>query len=195
MLGAFEYELTQDRQALPISLADAKSFLKITSTAEDAIITTMIGAAADFFEDFTNKILITKQFRTYRDYYHCDGIELRRGNFQSIEDVSLLNNGTWSAYDFAANLTERQRQPYGWFILKNGAASLSTNASAAGIRIDFKAGWGDASSDLPADVILLLLQLTAFMYENRGDCAAETLPGMVLTGLKKHRIYDLNGRL
>lgn len=47
----------------PVSLAEAKGFLKVDDTAEDGLITTLIGAARLHVEGVTGRALLAQSWR------------------------------------------------------------------------------------------------------------------------------------
>lgn len=202
LMQAYEYIVTTPRLAPALDIDEAKVYLKVTNTVEDTLIAMLIEAVADLFEDCTNLILVTTAFQTFRDagsdlglnYGRTTGgfnFELRRGNFQSLTAVNFLLDGTFTAYDFAANLTQTRRQPYACFVPKVNVATPLPDANPANVRIDFLAGFGDSDSDIPAGIQMLLQQMLMFFYQNRGDCSKEALPEMIVSQLDKYRLRSI----
>jgi uncharacterized phiE125 gp8 family phage protein len=190
---AKEYQISTPRAELPVSLATAKSFMKVSSNSEDTLITMLIGAATNMFERFTNRVVITTSFTTYRTDDFC--FELRRGDFQSLTSVEYLVEGTLTAYDFAAKLVQTQRQPYALFVPKNSGTDPIPDDHEANIKIVFVAGMADDEDGTPADVKLIILQLVAFLYENRADCSEEKIPDMLKEQMEIFKLRSLGGRL
>jgi uncharacterized phiE125 gp8 family phage protein len=58
------------------------------------------------------------------------------------------------------------------------------------VAIAFTAGYGDAGDDVPAGYRQAILELIAFLYENRGEAPAE-LPLDVLALLAPFRLFHL----
>ncbi|MEQ1619683.1 MAG: head-tail connector protein, partial [Terricaulis sp.] len=58
----------------PITLAEAKLFLRIDQTAEDPLITTLIAAAREAVEVACGRALITRRVRESLDIWRRDSI-------------------------------------------------------------------------------------------------------------------------
>lgn len=191
MNNAFKYEVETPRLEPAVTLATVKTWLKVTTTSEDAIINTLIDAATTEFERYTNLILVTTEFKTYRNSSFC--FELRRGNFQSLTTVKYLLDSVWTTFDFAANLVQTQQQPYALYVSKENSSDPIPDNQPANVEIVFKAGYGDSESDVPGSIQLLLMQMIAFFYENRGDCSAEALPEMIKNSLNNYKLRSIGG--
>ena len=50
--------------ATPITLAEAKTFLRIDTSDDDTLINTLIGAARDYFEEYTEE-------QQYKQHLNC----------------------------------------------------------------------------------------------------------------------------
>ena len=61
------YALVAAPAAMPVTLADAKAHLRVTSDAEDDMITGLIAAATHYLERDTGQALIDQQWRAWFD--------------------------------------------------------------------------------------------------------------------------------
>jgi uncharacterized phiE125 gp8 family phage protein len=57
------------------------------------------------------------------------------------------------------------------------------------IAVEFTVGYGDAASDVPAPIVEAILEIIAFLYENRGEAPAE-LPLDALALLAPYRVIN-----
>jgi len=165
--GNFRYkEIGTTSTELPVSLAEVKAYLKIDSAVEDALITSLIQTAGLCFEAMTGVILITKSFLTKRIIW--DNYQLRR---RFISDIILryYNSEDTLTVVLPSEYDIYEENAYD-ILITNLSKSLSTNKTQP-IEIEFKAGFGDDSSFIPANIKIALMQHIASMYENRGDCA------------------------
>lgn len=166
--GNFPYEITAEVDALAVSLDEVKAQLKITGTDEDVFLTSLIKTASLFFESFTKQTLITKTYKTYRTIW--DIFQLRRCPLQSIVSIKY--------YDTDAVLQTLDSSDY--YIVKDnffGKICFDEDFELPSLRnrpqqieIEFKSGFGDDDTSIPADIQQGLLEHIAYMYENRGDC-------------------------
>lgn len=96
----------------PVSLADMKSFLKISNTAEDSLIQTLINSATEFGEKYTGRDFRIKTWRllldsflslsdTYsafrqyddRHFVFTDHIKIERDPVTTVSDIKRLVDG------------------------------------------------------------------------------------------------------
>lgn len=192
--GNFPYEITAEVDALPVSLVNAKLQLRITGITEDAFITSLIKTASLFFEAFTKKTLITKTYKTYRNIWDC--FQLRRCPLQSISSIKYNDeDGDLQTLDSGD-----------YYIIKDNAFSKigftddfetpTLRNRPQQIEIIFKAGFGDADTDIPKDIQQGLLEHISYMYENRGDCVDDScsnisIPNSTKLAYRKYKIQEV----
>jgi len=174
---AWEYEkLTDNSTILPVDLAELKLYMKVDGTAEDALITSMLKAAEDWFERFTNQTLLTMQFKTFRDHFG-NALELRRSPFVSLDLIEFLNKGVLTGVDLTDLITTRQ-QPYRQISVKEEVQlPFDVDIQRSAVEITFTAGFGATEAAIPIGIKEILKSLTLFYYENRGDCGGPCAAG------------------
>lgn len=160
--------------AEPVTLAEAKLFLRVDTSADDAGITAMIAAARLAFERETGLVLLNQDWEWTLDRFPDPGLEGRRtlelplAPVAEIQEFLVRDNAgaetdipsTDYVLDVAAalpRLVERGRNLW-----------PRPQASASGVRLAFTAGFGASASDVPADIRQALLELVAHAYERRG---------------------------
>lgn len=152
----------------PVSLAEAKLFLRIDQNAEDDLITTLIVAAREAVEAGCGRALIKRRVRESLDIWRRDsvgGAVLGLGPVSSVVTVRLLaTNGAQSVID-----PDRYRLEgsYDRPRLVFEAGVPATLRSAGGIEIEYDAGYAEDASDLPVALRLSVLQIIAALYEAR----------------------------
>lgn len=189
----YVYDIIEAPVNLALDLAEVKLFLKIDDTSEDSLLTMLIKAASNEFENFTNRILITTKFRTYRDNF-CQ-FELRKGNFQELTLMEYFSNDAWNTYDYVNNLAEIQRAPYAQFKEKDDVAANIVLDEPSQVKIEFTAGYGDDSTDIPAEIQLILMELVLFLYANRGDCADEDYPNFLKSKMDRYKLRSISAQM
>lgn len=171
---AYSYEKISGSVLLPQTFLDAiKNYLKIDTsvTADDDLIIDMTLAAISFIERYTGRTLLTTEYRTWRDWFPCDYIELRRSPLQSLDLFNYIDiNGDVKTVDplvyyntFESDYSKILPQPG-----KNFPSDLICKLQS--IIIQFTVGYGDTVDDIPAELLVALLQMVAALYDNRGDC-------------------------
>lgn len=160
--------------AEPVTLAEAKLFLRVDTSAEDSGLTSMISAARALFERETGLVLLAQDWEWTLDRFPEPGLEGRRtlelplAPVADIDEFLVRDNAgaetdippTDYVLDLAASLPR---------LVEKGRGLWPTpKASAAGVRLAFTAGFGASASDVPADIRQAILELVAHAYEWRG---------------------------
>ncbi len=133
----------------PVSLAAAKTFLRVDHADEDDLIQNLIDAAARQIEARCGVSLITRAQRLTKPVCGA-GVYLNRYPVVSIDAVE--NDGTSIPID--ANLRARP--------------VLVRVKQSGDVQVDFTAGFGIAPDDIPTLLRQGVLLLVAHLYEHRG---------------------------
>ncbi|EGP07787.1 hypothetical protein CSIRO_2382 [Bradyrhizobiaceae bacterium SG-6C] len=178
--------------AEPLSLADAKAFLRVEHGDDDAIITALISAARHHVEALTRCALITQTWRLVLDRWPDGGrIVPRIGPLRALAAVHVFNaSGEASEIDpeiFAADRAAGALAAPSWSLPVPGR-------STAGIELDIEVGYG-AASDVPQRLLQAIRMLVAHWYENRGLIAIGSsvamMPASVNAMIASHRVLSL----
>lgn len=178
---------------LAVSVSELEDWLKIPTGAETANLTIMIEAAINQIEQFLGCCLITQTFQLSLDSWPQDNqdwwsgvrqgalnelsnsgragnIELPRYPLQSVDTITVDGSSITIADYFLIDTA----QNYGRLVLKRGKTfPIISDLSANAVLITYTSGYGNASTDVPNDLRLAALQLSAFMFNHRGDgCSA-----------------------
>ncbi|MBL8538036.1 MAG: phage head-tail connector protein [Hyphomonadaceae bacterium] len=155
----------------PVSLAEAKLFLRIDHATEDGLIETLIGAARAAVEAGCGRVLITRRVRESLDIWRRDaaqGAILSSGPVTNVVAVRLLaTNGAQSIIEADRYRLDGARdRPR----LVFEAGLPATLRSVGGIEIEYDAGFAASAADLPVALRLATLTIVAALYEARqGD--------------------------
>jgi len=176
----------------PVTLCEIKEQLRISGTSEDGLLAMYIAASREQIEEITGLTLITQQFRLTLDQFPngrrtwCDGqqtgaigeiegansfnaIQLPRYRLQSVDEMRVYSiDGTPETVPLSDFVIDTQQQP-GRLVLRSGATWPVALQSANSIEIDYTAGFGDTGADIPAALKLAVMQMTASLYQHRGD--------------------------
>jgi uncharacterized phiE125 gp8 family phage protein len=157
----------------PVSLAEAKLFLRVDHAAEDDLIALLIGAAREAVEAGIGRALITRRVRESLDIWRreaVNGAVLGLGPVTNVVAVRLLaDNGSQSLLDPERYRLEGHRdRPR--LVFASGVPS--TLRDIGGIEIEYDAGFANDPADLPLALRLATLQIVAALYELRQGEAA-----------------------
>lgn len=77
--------------ALPIDLATAKKWLRVTHALEDDVITAVYTSVIETLERMTNRKLSTQTWRIYLDDFpRCDSVDFNQSAYRNLTEVSSI---------------------------------------------------------------------------------------------------------
>lgn len=153
----------------PVSVAEAKSHLRVDSTDDDALIVGLITAARQWAERVTGRALITQTWRCKLDAFPAldEIIELRWPPLASVTSIAYADvNGdsqTWSASYYTVHT---DRTP-GGISLAYGADWPVTRFQRDAVTITYVAGYGATANFVPAPILAAMKLQIGSMYANR----------------------------
>lgn len=172
--SAWKYIISVKPVNLPVSLELVKEQLYITDGSQDTYITLLIKAAAEMAEKFMNMAIINATYLTYRDCFAAC-IEIRKGNYNTLNSFEYLKDDSYIAVP-ADSYRVDVRNPYPKIYESTDEDYPKDGDDVHNlIKIEFIAGFGDSSDDVPNDIKLALMMHVAKLYENRGDCEPDCL--------------------
>jgi len=148
----------------PVSLAEAKAFLKVDDTSEDGLISTLIGAARLHVEGVTGKALLAQSWRVVLDDWPEGGmVKLPVSPLLSVTGIAAIDeDGGSHEIALAQFLTEPDR-----LVLPPVVGGMPALRTRQGLEIDYVAGFGVEPEDVPLDLRQALLGLVAHWFEHR----------------------------
>ncbi len=161
----------------PVTLAEAKAQLKLDTDADDALISTLITAARARAEWFTGRAFVSQSWILWLDGWQ-EVVEVTSVTTYARDGSATVLDPASYDVDLAGN-----RVALGC-IAPPGLRSLNA------LAIAFDAGFGDAATDVPADIRAAILELMAELYVNRGDAPATECLGAAAL-LAPHRVFKL----
>ncbi|MEO8883893.1 MAG: head-tail connector protein, partial [Devosia sp.] len=154
--------------AEPVTLDEAKAFLRLDTTDEDPLVTSLITAARLHIEGISGRALLSQGWRTVLDCWPPGGVvTLPVGPLLSLTAITAYDadgNATELATDdvlVAANATPVQ------LFVPPGFGSAAILRDRQAIEIDYVAGYGSDGGDVPATLRQALLILVGYWFENR----------------------------
>ena len=158
----------------PISRAELKTHLRVDTTAEDDYIDTVILAATDYFEQRSWRQLITATYGMYLDDFPTDYIEFPKAPLQSITSVQYVDTSgvtqTWSSALYEVDI----KSEVGRLRPIDGEGFPGVDNVYNAVTITFKAGYGDAGTDVPDMIRSTIKLIGAYFYENRQNITTGT---------------------
>lgn len=152
----------------PVSLAEAKLFLRVDHAEEDDLIGRLIGAAREAVEIGAGRALITRRVRESLDIWRRDGAGGAILSLSPVTDVIAVRliaaNGSESVIDPERYRLDGARdRPR--LIFEHGLPAILR--SAGGVEIDYEAGLAEDAAGLPPSLRQAALHIVAALYEAR----------------------------
>lgn len=151
----------------PVSLAEAKTHLRVEHNDDDVLITSLIATARSAAEARTGRALVTQQWRQTLDAWPLDGvIELDKPRLISVQAVSYLDSAGVrqtldpAAYQAVTDTLVGTVQP------AYATAWPGCRETPGSIRVEYTAGYGNANA-VPQPLKAWMLLAIATWYAQR----------------------------
>lgn len=155
----------------PVSTADINDHLRLTGTSGsgDTIIAGLITAARRHCERFQNRSYIEQTWKLILDDFpDCDYIEIPRPPLMSATSIVYYSTGGTATTMTAANYYIDKASEPGRLHLQYGESwPTQTLRPAAGVEVQFIAGYGSAAASVPGEIKLAIKLLVGHVWEHR----------------------------
>lgn len=166
----------------PVSLPEARVFLRLDQSEEDGLLATLITAARLMVEAASGRCLIDQHWRIVLDRWPGSGrIRLPLSPVSSIT-AARVYDVLGEARPVAADALQLDKAADPPLIRVTGEVPEIGRARGA-IEIDLVAGYGATASVVPALLRQAVLRLAARWFEQRGDVVgrdAQALPPEIM---------------
>jgi len=161
----------------PVTLAEAKAHLRLTTADADAQVSRLIVAARKLIERRTGLALIQQGWSAFSDDWPMSGA-LHLPVWPVIEIVALKVHGEEEEpqeIDPAHYFTDLVSRP-ARLVLRPWRVWARPGRIANGIEVAFAAGFGASAGTVPEALREAILRAVAHWHERRGDDAADEAP-------------------
>ncbi len=165
-------------QGEPLSLAEAKTFLRLDTTDDDVVVSDLIAAARQRIETGAGLALLTQNWRLVLDDWPSSReVGLIPVPVANVDAVRVLDaDGVAEVIDPVDYLAETTSRPARLVLLSSRQWGKPGRA-AGGIEIDFTAGYGSDASSVPLPLRQAVMHLVTEAYENREGGRPQSQPG------------------
>lgn len=173
--------------AEPITLEEAKNYLKIETADDNVLINALITSARQLGEKCTRRAFITQTWQAFFDSVSAE-FEIPKPPLQSVESIKVLDEeGNETTVDSSYYDVDKSENSPGRVKLKSGCC-WPTHRGFASFIVEFKAGYGDAADSVPQLLKLRILQLIGHLYDNRDS---QEIPEEVQRLFASFKVYRL----
>lgn len=163
------YKVTTAPASEPISTADAKTYLNVSTSLHDTLIANLVSAARVMYEQYTATAVITQTVTQIWDATPDNAeFELTVGPVTGSPTVYYADEAgdyqTWAS----SNYTLDAVSPLARIVKKSTVSWPSVGVFPAVWKITYSAGYASAAV-VPEDIISSILLMVGFLYENRED--------------------------
>lgn len=164
----------------PVSLAEAKAWLKQDGSDEDDLILALIVAARLTVEAEIGQVLIGQNWRLIGDRWpQSDRIPVPVGHVLGVTGARVFSaESVAQTLPLGSISILKEARPAGITVDPRPAPGRAR----AGIEIDLRLGFGEAAADVPEPIRLAIKRLVARWFEDRGDI--ETADASVPPGIR-----------
>lgn len=168
----------------PVSLDEAKAWLRLDADDEDQLLSALIVSARLTLEAYTRRFFVSQSWRMIFDAWPE---QARRRKTLPVPLAPLQSVAAIRVYDAVGVPRVMDAQSYRAPPAQDGGRISFLQAPPApgqesdGVEIDVVVGYGARSTDTPEPLRRAVSSLVAHWYENRGDGvdAATPLPALV----------------
>lgn len=158
----------------PVTLAEAKAWLRVTHDSEDDLISGLIRAAREEVERATGAALIDQSWRlTLDDWPETDSIQVHRWPLKQVVSLTVYDgDGQGAELEPGDWLVDGEANPPRLHLERRPPPGQAIN----GIEIDFVAGFGAVGPDVPDGLRRAIQMLVAHWFEFRAGIGPESQP-------------------
>jgi len=158
------FEITSEPSTEPVTTAEVKTELRLTTSAHDTMIDNKIAGARIALEGELQRQFITA---TYKAYWSCfnNRMELPYGPVQSITSITYIDGAgdTQTLSSSVYRLDDKSIAP--WIGLEYNQSWPTARDVSNTIIVTYVAGYGAASA-VPMPIKLAIIALAADLYEH-----------------------------
>lgn len=161
----------------PVTLAEAKLNMRVDTTADDTLITSLIVAARQWCEQFANRAYMTQTITAKMDRFPLF-IKMPRSPLLTVESINYIDTAgdsqllSTDVYD-----VDTISEP-GEITLKFGQSWPTTQRIHHAVTIVYTAGYNataETVTDVPQTVKQAIFLLVAHWYDNRSETCPDQL--------------------
>jgi uncharacterized phiE125 gp8 family phage protein len=170
-----------------ITTAEAKTHLKVDTTADDTLIGNLIAAAVQSAQIYTNRFFLTTQIIQYGDKWEDIKVLFKSKVINVVSVKYYDNDNSLQTLSTDVWLADTKHQP-ARIGLKPDKDFPQLAHRINAVEVTYKVGYGDTAADVPQGIKQAVLLTIGNWYQNR----EEVVVGRIATELPKSAQYLLD---
>lgn len=198
------FEISSETANLVVTLTEAKNHLRVEVADDDTLITSLIHAARQKSENYTNLALVPKTVNEYFDCFPSVSGQTPQSEFRlmvtPLESLTSIEYNASSDNDVlttivATNYVMDKVTKFARIAPKGSYSWPSTDGRLNGIKIIYAAGYQDVA-DVPQAIKQAMLLMIGDWYERRedrnkqGQASSFIIPSHAELLLKPYRVFE-----
>lgn len=167
----------------PITLAEAKSHLRVTTDDDNALLEALISAARQLVETHTNRALITQTWQWRLDTFPSWGLRIPHAPLVSVSSIQYVDGDGATQTLATTEYTVDAKSDPGRITPAYGKSWPNTRWQMNAVIITFVAGYGNAAA-VPYQIKQAMLLVLGELYERREAAIAGTIINEVPLGVR-----------
>lgn len=167
----------------PVELGYAKTFLRVDTDDEDALITDMIRAGRERVESLTASSLIMRRRLYVSDAVAQPHLFINHTPVSAVLAVSVVNHAGVATEIALSDLDINLRSQPAAISLKSGECFTDKGENICAAEIEIDAGYGAGVDDVPMPLRQAILLLVADGYEHRDQVGGRPAVPMMVDAL------------
>jgi len=179
-----KYIVKTPNTELAVTLDNMKSFLKIDTTADDALITSLIKTTTSLAESYMGIEILKKTFTMYMDFFPFDKrygnrveenfnqytIQVKRSPLDSITHIKYFSATVLTTLDNTLYDFSQDTQYSRIYLIDDDSIWPTVDDRKQAVEIEFIAGIAEDDPEVPDDIKTAIKRIVSYLYFNRGDC-------------------------
>jgi uncharacterized phiE125 gp8 family phage protein len=153
----------------PWTLSDVKNYLKVDTSADDTLITTLISAARQAAESYLNMALITQTVTEKLDRLNSPTLYLSVSPVISVASFQYADSQNTTQTFASTNYVVDTFSKPARLSLAYGKTWPTLYGNINDVTITYTAGFGTEASGVPTQIRQAMLMMIADSYDNRED--------------------------
>lgn len=169
-----DIKTTDPPETEPVTLDEAKANMRVTNSAEDTLITSLIVVAREYAELAENRAYIEQTITGKMDRFPLF-IKLPRSPLMTVESINYIDTaGDSQTLSTDVYAVDTISEP-GEITLKHGQSWPVTQRIHHAVTIVYTAGYGDEAADVPQRVKQAMLLMISDWFSHRSDSCGDQL--------------------